>query len=402
MDVATPVVAALPTARPAGRPFDPPDELIALRDHTPLTRMRYPDGHVGWLATGFAPVRAVLGDRRFSSRHELMHFPLPLPEGLTQLPPAPLGDMTGIDPPEHTRYRSQLVGFFTVRRMRALTEQVSRIADTLLDELLDAPATPAVDLVEGYARPLPALVICELLGVPYAERDFFHSRTMTLTDQRANGVERVRTMHEIETFLCDMVADKRAHPTDDVIGAMTSSDLSDDELAGLGGFLVSTGFDTAANVIALAVFALLEHPEQLSALRSDPEGLTGAAVEELLRWLTIAHTNVRAALTDVDIDGQRIAAGETVTLAMQAANRDPARFPHGDRLDIRQSASGHLAFGHGLHQCVGQQLARVEVGVALPALLARIPELRLAVAAADVPMRPDANLYGAHQLPVTW
>lgn len=402
MTDAAAVVTALPTDRPGHRPFDPPDELVALRGRAPLTRMRYPDGHLGWLATGYDPVRAILADRRFSSRYELMHFPLPMPGDVTELPPAPPGDMTGIDPPEHTRLRRLLTGYFTVRRMRALAEQVTRIADELLQDMIDAGASRPTDLVEAYARPLPARVICELLGVPYADRDFFHARILTLTDLRADGAQQATALQEMEAHLHELVVRKRARPTDDVLGALTVSDLTDDELAGLGTFLLAAGFDTTANMIALGTFALLEHPDELAALRADPDGLAAPAVEELLRWLTIGHTNVRAALSDVDIDGHRVGAGETVTLAMQTANRDPRHFHDGDRLDLRRSGGGHLAFGHGLHQCLGQQLARVELRVALPALLTRLPRLRLAVDAAEVPLRPDANLYGVHRLPVTW
>lgn len=394
------VVESLPTARPAGRPCDPPDELIALREQTPLARLRYPDGHLGWLATGYHEVRAVLADRRFSSRYELMHFPLPLPGGLTELPPAPPGDLTGIDPPAHTRLRQLLVGYFTVRRMRALHEGVVRVADELLAEL-DATSGP-VDLVEAYARLLPARVICELLGVPYTDRDFFQSRTLTITDLSVDGERKLAALDEIQAYLRELVGEKRARPGEDVLSALTASDLTDDELAAVGGFVLSAAFDTTANMIALGTFALLEHPDQLALLRADPEALAGPAVEELLRWLTIAHLNVRGALSDVEVGGVTIAAGQSVTLAVQAADRDPRRFPDGDRLDLRRVTTGHMAFGHGLHQCLAQQLARVELQVALPALVTRFPDLRLAVDVRELPFRADSALHGVERLPVTW
>ncbi|QLE71816.1 cytochrome P450 [Streptomyces rectiverticillatus] len=394
-------LAALPTTRPAGCPFDPPAQLAGLRDQQPLIRMRYPDGHLGWLATGHATVRAILGDSRFSSRYELMHFPVDLP-GLPQggMPPAPVGDMTGMDAPEHTRYRKLLAGKFTVRRMRALTERVEQITAEHLDAM--ERRGPSADLVEAFAQPIPALMICELLGVPYADRELFQRFSLTLTDMSASEEERYAATTGLQEYLHTLVLAKRAEPTDDVLGDLTTSDLTDEELAGLGSLLLGAGLDTTANMIAHGTFALLQNPDQLAALRSDPD-LADQAVEELMRYLTIAHTGLKTALEDVELDGHLIKAGESVTLSFEAANRDPLRFPgRPDALDLRRKATGHLGFGHGIHQCLGQQLARVEMRVALPALFERFPTLRLAVPAEEVPLRSHSNIYGVHSLPVTW
>jgi cytochrome P450 len=213
--------------------------------------------------------------------------------------------------------------------------------------------------------------------------------------------QKAAAMGALHEYLLDLVRTKRAHPTDDIIGALTSTDLTDDELAGVGAFLLGAGLDTTANMIALGTFALLVHPDQLAALRADT-GLIDSAVEELLRYLTIADTGLRVALEDVEIAGRLIRAGESVTLAIGAANRDPHRYEDPDRLDLRRNASGHLALGHGLHQCLGQQLARAEMRAAFPALLTRLPGLRLDIAPGDVSMRTDANIYGVNALPVTW
>ncbi|MFJ8811981.1 cytochrome P450 [Amycolatopsis thermoflava] len=390
-------LASLPTARPTGCPFDPPAELGEIRAHRPLVRMSYPDGHRGWLVTGHAQARAVLGDSRFTSRYELMHYPLPGLEG--DIPPAPVGDLTGIDAPEHTRYRKLLAGKFTVRRMRQLTERVEEVAAEHLDAM--AQHGPAVDLVQAYAHPVPAVLICELLGVPYSDREFFHTQVTALMTPQSTPDEQFAAYGALQDYLLDLVRAKRAEPTDDVLGDLTTSDLTDEELSGIGTFLLGAGLDTTANMIALGAFALLRHPDQLAALRDDP-ALADSAVEELLRYLTIAHTGVRAALEDVELDGQVIRAGESVTIAANAANRDPERFPDPDTLDLRRHAAGHLAFGHGIHQCLGQQLARVEMRVAIPALFARFPTLRLAVPADEVPLRHDMSIYGVHRLPVTW
>ncbi|MEV0374217.1 cytochrome P450 [Streptomyces sp. NPDC050636] len=391
-----PEPVTLPTERHTGCPFDPPAELAQLREERPLRRMRYPDGHMGWLATGHSVVRAILADPRFSSRQELMHHPL---ADIGELPPAPVGDMTGMDAPEHTRFRRLLMGKFTVRRMRELTERVEQITAEHLDAM-ERQGGP-VDLVEAYAQPIPALMICELLGVPYAEREFFQRHTTTLFTQSAGPEEQYAAMTALQEYLHSLVLAKRAEPTDDLLSDLTTSDLTDEELAGVGGVLLAAGLDTTANMIAHGTFALLSNPDQLAALRGDPD-LADQAVEELMRYLSIADPGARSALEDVEIDGQVIKAGETVTLSMQAANRDPAKFTDPDALDLHRKATGHLGFGHGIHQCLGQQLARVEMRVALPALFTRFPALRLAVPPEEVPLRSNMSIYGVHRLPVAW
>jgi cytochrome P450 len=390
-------ITALPTQRHPDRPFDPPAELAEIRERHPLVRMTYPDGHDGWLATGYQAVRAILGDRRFSNRYELVHLPI---EGAPpELPPAPVGDLTGIDPPEHTRLRRLLVGYFTVRRMRALSERIEKITAERLDAM-QRHGSP-VDLVTAFAAPIPALVICELLGVPYADRDTFQRHVYTLTDQRNAPEDMAAAMGALHEYLLGLVRAKRIDPGEDILSALCGSDLTDDELAGTGAFLLGAGLDTTANMLGLGTFALLRHPDQLAALRSDPE-IVDSAVEELLRFLTITHTNIRSALEDVEVEGQLIRAGETVTLSMQAGNRDPAQYPDPDTLDLRRRATGHLTLGHGIHQCLGQQLARVEMRVAFPALLSRFPTLRLDCDPVDVPLRTHSNIYGVHHLPIAW
>ncbi len=390
----------LPTDRRTGCPFDPPGELTALSDR-PLRRMRYADGHIGWLATGHAAARAVLSDPRFSSRYELLHLPVPMPgmEERTAVPPAPTGDFLGLDAPEHTRYRRLLTGKFTVRRMRQLSERVEQFTHECLDAM--EQAGPTIDLVEAFARPVPALMICELLGVPYADRDRFQEHVATLFDQAADAEARGAAFAAVGEFIGELVAAKRAEPTDDLLSDLTTSDLTEEELIGVGGVLLAAGLDTTANMLGLGTFALLSNPDQLDALRADP-GLAGQTVEELLRYLSVADPIPRAALEDVEIEGRLVRAGETVTVSVQAANRDPLKFPDPDRFDIHRKATGHVSFGHGPHQCLGQQLARVEMTVAFPALFARFPTLRLAVPPQEVPLRDRANIYGVISLPVTW
>jgi cytochrome P450 len=386
----------LPMQRP--NPFDPPTELARVREQAPLCRMRFPDGHIGWLATGHAEVRAVLADQRFTSRYELLHLPYEI-AGITEIPPAAPGDLSGVDAPQHTRYRRLLAGKFTVRRMRQLTDRIGQITIETLDAM--ERHGPPMDLVTVYAKPIPAQLICEMLGVPYADRGRFEAAAMTMTGLNATADERMRAWTEVTEYIGRLVRTKQEKPSDDLLSDMTDSDLTKDELAGLGSFLLGAGLDTTANMLALGFFALTQHPDQLAAWRSDP-GLTDQAVEELMRYLTITPTGVRAALEDVELDGNLIKAGESVALSVHAANRDPRRFPDPDVLDIGRKASGHLGFSFGIHQCLGQHLARSEMRVAFPALLTRFPTMHLAEPAEHVALRSDCDIYGVYRLIVEW
>ncbi|MER6944454.1 cytochrome P450 [Nonomuraea sp. NPDC000554] len=381
-------------------PFDPPQELARLRAHEPVTPMTYSDGHDGWLVTDHALVREVLADNRFSHRVELTHYPLPGGGVSEERRPAAPGAFTAMDPPEHTHYRHLLTGQFTVRRMRQWTRRIEEITAEHLDAM--ERHGPPVDLVEAYSGPIPGLVICELLGVPTGDRARFVEGMSIVMRMDVSPEERAAAFMTMQDYMRDLVRTKRATPTDDVLGGLVAdSDLSDDELAVIGSILTGAGFDTTANMIATGTYALLSHPDQLAALRAEP-GLINNAVEELLRYLSIIPGTVRAALEDVEIGGRLIKAGQSVTVSVPAANRDPKRFPDPDTLDLRRPTAGHVAFGHGIHQCLGQQLARVEMQVAIPALFDRFPTLRLAVPPEEIPMRDDMLIYGVHSLPVAW
>jgi cytochrome P450 len=393
-------VTAMPTARQPGCPFDPPKELIEAREHGPISRFPFPDGHEGLLITGYDLVRSVLADSRFSSRKELMrHHPL-IDYGDIEVPPAPPGEFLLMDEPRHGRYRKPLVGKFTVRRMRLLTERVEQITAEHLDAM--EQAGPTVDLVTAFAKPIPAIVICELLGVPYEDRGFFQENIDKFLGGEVGDEELIAAYTATQRYLAELVVAKRANPTDDVLSDLLDSDLTDEELQGMALILLSAGFDTTANMLALGTFALLRNPRQLAALRAEP-ALTDGAVEELLRYLSVAKQFHRVALEDIQLGGHTITAGTTVILSLNTANRDPERFPDPHTLDLQRQDGGHLAFSHGIHQCLGQQLARVEMRVALPALLNRFPTLRLAVPAEEVALRPEtADIYGVKSLPVTW
>ncbi|MGZ3147512.1 cytochrome P450 [Lentzea chajnantorensis] len=373
----------------------------------PLSPMTYPDGHVGWRAHDHASVRAVLADHRFSIRPDLMHNPFG-PGSPGDAPPSPPGAFTDHDPPEHTRYRGRLTGQFTVRRMRLLAQRLEEITAAQLDELAGA-GSPA-DLVEHVASPVPGLMICELLGVPYERRAEFQQDAVLLTG--ASGAEAgeaeamFAAFERLQRFMLEMVAAKRAAPTDDVLSDLVSSEadggaadpLSDDEMATMGMALLGGGLDTTTNMLSLGTLELLRDRARVDAMLAGPD----AAVEELLRYISLTPVTVRTALEDVELDGVLVRKGDTVTVELGSANRDPARYADPDVLDLARGSAGHVAFGHGIHQCIGQHLARVELRIAFPALFTRFPKLRLAVAEEELPHRASLVIGGLERLPVAW
>jgi cytochrome P450 len=378
-------------------PFDPPPELLALRGERPIAPLRYPDGKFGWVITRRSTIRAVLTDPRFSARAELRSSPYMT---ATEPPPAPPGLFIGMDPPDHTRYRHLLTGQFTVRRMRLLTERIERIAKEHLDRM--AAVGPPVDLVQAYATPIPALMICELLGVPEDYRERFQGEMGELAVRDATTEQQLAGLARVTGYLGELVKRKRAEPTDDLLSGLITDggDLTDDEVTNIAFMLLGGGLDTTSNMLGLGTFALLCDPEQIPAI-TDP-ATTDNAIEELLRYLPVVPGTIRAALEDVELEGVQVKAGQSVMVSLPVANRDPERFADPDTLDLTRQVSGHVAFGHGVHQCIGQQLARVEMRVGFPALFRRFPNLRLAVAPEDVPLRDDMVIYGVHALPVTW
>lgn len=389
----------LPLARV--RPLDPPEDLARWREEDPIRPLAYPDGHQGWLVTGHAAARAILADPRFSTRIDLLHMPIPQRAAQFRSTLRRPGFFLRMDPPDHTRYRRLLAGQFTVRRMKLLEPRIEEITRDHLDAMEDVGGP--IDLVRAFALPIPSLVICELLGVPYADRKKFQRDSAVLLSLDSTVEEVEAAMNDLLDYLDELVRRKRAEPDDDLVsGLATDTDLTDEELTGITTLLLIAGHETTANMLALGTYALLRNPAQLAAVRDKPE-VVEDAVEELLRYLTVIHIGpVRAALEDVEIDGRLIRAGESVTLSVSAANRDPERFPEPDQLDVTRHAGGHLTFGHGIHQCLGQQLARTEMRIAYPALLRRFPGLRLAVPPEEVPMRTNMAIYGVHRLPVTW
>ncbi|MDO3647418.1 cytochrome P450 [Nocardia mangyaensis] len=398
-----PIPHGLPQDRDAG-PFDPPSAITALRAARPVSPLQFPDGHEGWLVTGYEAVRTLMADTRFSSRQDLgiVHVPYETPGMPAQTEPSPQipGLFIAMDPPDHTRLRRKLTGAFTVRRMRQLEAHIAEIVERQLDEM--AGMAPPVDLVTAFALPVPSLVICELLGVPYEDRATFQTNTAQFLVRDQELDEKMAAYGAMTTYLAGLVTSKRAEPTEDILSDLArDSDLGIEELVGIAFLLLLAGHETTANMLALGTFALLEHPAQLAALRTDADLMPGA-VEELMRYLSIADIFYRYATEDIELCGETIPTGSTVVVSLLAANRDPLRFADPDDLDVRRTVRGHVSFGHGVHQCLGQQLARIEMRAGFAGLLRRFPTLALAVPANEVPLRSDMNIYGVHELPVTW
>ncbi|MFI5552240.1 cytochrome P450 [Streptomyces sp. NPDC051738] len=389
--------------------MDPADGLLdhphdvnrRLRDTAPVHRIAGTDGNPAWLVTRYEDVREALTDARLSV--DKRHAKEGNYKGLA-LPPALDANLLNMEPPDHTRIRRLVVRAFNPRRVEQLRAPIRQTADRLLDAL--GPHGTA-DLVAAYAAPLPITVICDLLGVPDRHRHDFRAWTDTLVaPDPARPKAAGEAVAAMLGFFTELLADKRAEPADDLLSDLiavrdTDGDrLGEDELMSLAFLILFAGYENTVQLIGNAVLALLEHPEQLSALREDPSRIP-AAVEEFARYDGPALLAIRRFPTeDVTIGGVTVPAGETVLLSLSAANRDPARFPDPDRLDLARDASGHLALGHGIHYCLGAPLARAETEIALVALLERFPEL--ALAEGDPRWRRSLRARGLLALPVTY
>ena len=313
--------------------------------------------------------------------------------------------MLNSDPPDHERLRRLVSKAFTARRVEGLRPRITAITTTLLDDMSALGARAEVDLLASFAFPLPITVICELLGVPVADRDDFRTWSATaVSDTAPRELSRAHGAALIRYFMT-LLAAKRREPADDLLSALIAARddadrLSEDELVSMAFLLLVAGHETTVNLIASGVLALLLNPAELDRLRADPS-LIGGAVEEFLRYVSpVSNTTFRQAAETLEIGGARISRGDPVLVALSAANRDPARFGDPDRLELGRDSSGHLAFGHGIHYCLGAPLARLEAEIAFAGLLARFGSIRLAVPANTLRWRPSTLIHGLEALPV--
>ncbi|MCV7156456.1 cytochrome P450 [Mycolicibacterium brisbanense] len=385
--------------------FDPTPYLREVRETDGVRTVVNALGMSVHLVTRHDDVKMVLADHERFSNSRPPGFALPGAPEMTadEQASARAGNLLGLDPPEHQRLRRMLTAEFTIRRMNRLEPRVVEIVEAQLDAM--AAAGPPADLVAEFALPIPSLVICELLGVPYADRDDFQRRSTRQLDLSAPIPERLALQREGREYMRRLVENARRDPGEDILGMLVrqhGDELSDDELIGIAGLLLLAGHETTSNMLGLGVLALLRHPDQLAAVRDDPAAV-GPAVEELLRWLSIVQNAIpRITTTDVEIAGVQIPAGELVFASLPSSNRDPEFIDSPDTLDIRRGAPGHLAFGHGVHHCLGAPLARMEMRIAFPALLRRFPGLALAEPFDEVQYRSFHFIYGLRSLAVTW
>jgi cytochrome P450 len=304
-----------------------------------------------------------------------------------------------------------LITEFTVRRINTLRPYIQQVVDGLLDDLLAGPR-PA-DLVAALCLPVPSMVLCELLGVPYADREFFQRRATVQVRRGVAPEERQKAGAELRAYLDRLLTEKEADPGDDLLGrlivrnrAAAAADAGEPPfdhnlLVGLAMLLMAAGHESTANMISLGVAGLLENPDQLAAITSDPAAIP-MAMEELLRYFAIVDTMPRVAKADIELGGVTIQAGDGLLIGFASANRDETVFPNPDTLDVRRGARHHVAFGYGVHQCIGQNLARAEMEIVFRTLFARIPGLKLAVPLHELPFKDDSSVYGLDRLPVTW
>jgi cytochrome P450 len=400
-------VEATPPPFPMARrcPLSPPPEYAGLRAADPVSKVTLKvSGKEVWVVARYDDVRQVLASPAVSSNWKLPGYPLqvPLPDEVLQNLELPL---VAMDPPEHTVRRRTLIPEFTVRRMQALRPRVQQIVDSHLDAML--AAGPPADLVQALAVPVPSLLFCELMGVPAADTGFFRQYAELTTNRETSPEALGAAQQEMELYLHRLVADKGEHPTEDLLSRVVAKNSEDGALAhgdlvAIARMLLFGGFDTVANMISLGTVTLLENPDQLDAIRRDPS-LTPKAVDELLRYLSISDSaTARVATEDMVVGGVRIRAGEGMILLNGSANRDDAMFTDPDTLDLHRDTKGHAAFGHGVHQCPGASLARVELEIVFNSLFARIPGLRLAEPLERLAFKHDALIYGMYELPVTW
>ncbi len=406
-EVASVDVTAFPAFPFIGSDDDP---FIPVRDYDlkhldeSTGRIRLPFGGWAWLITKHEDVRQLLRHPGFSSDQYRPGFPV-----LNPIPPTREG-ASGLfifmDGDAHSRFRRMLTAEFMIKNIRRIEPLIEETVNEALGRMREIG--PPADLMNEFALPVPSMTICHLLGVPYSDHDFFQHHSRAIMDRNSGPAEVGAAMEALNGLLGDLITHKRTHPGEDLLSRLVTErvipgELKEEELLSMAMLLLVAGHETTANMIGMSALALLEHPEHLDALREDP-GLAPNLVEELLRYCTVVRTGLpRLALEDAVIGGREIKAGEGVVAMLSMANRDESVFHDPEFFDPRRNeAHRHMAFGFGLHQCIGQPLARAELRIALVQLAKQFPGLRSETTLADVPKRHEAVTFGLGELPVTW
>jgi cytochrome P450 len=395
----TQTLPVIPAPRAVGCPLAPPAEFAAWRESNGLQQAVW-QGKTVWMISRYADIRAALVDPRLSANTMAYSVETTADQDVPAIFPR-------LDDPEHNRLRRMMTRDFTYRRGETMRPQIQELVDGFLDDIV--AAGPPADLVRGFALPVPSLVICLLLGVPYDDHDFFQRASTTGLDANASDEQKAQSSLALFTYMTELVARKEREPGDDMMSRLiteqvAAGELSRETAAMNGVIMLAAGHETTANMISLGTLALLEHPKTFARLReTDDPAEVAIIVEELMRYLTIVHSLIdRVATEDLTIGGQAIRAGETVLMNLPAGNYDSKFVERPDDFDPDRSAKGHLGFGFGVHQCLGQNLARVEMQVALATLARRLPGLRLTVPAEQLTFQNNKEIYGVTELPVTW
>src|SRR5271163_4310708 len=375
---------------------DPYSVHARLRAEHPVAQVIMPGGTPAWLITGYAQARAALTDPRL----------LKMPKDWRPDPDSWFAaldmHMLNSDPPDHERLRKLVNKVFTARRVEQLRPRITAITEALLD---DMSAQQEVDLLSAFAFPLPVTVICELLGVPVADRDQFRAWSATIVSETVSAEVAQAHLTAMIGYFRDLLAARRREPADDLLSALISARddtdrLSENELLSMAWLLLVAGHETTVNLIGGGVLALLLNPGELARLRADPALLSGA-VEELLRYVSpVNDATLRFAGEPMELGGVPIGPGEVVLVSLSGANRDPSRYADPEELDVGRDSAGHLAFGHGIHYCLGAPLARLEAQIAFGALLERFGSMTLAVPPQALRWRPSTLIHGLESLPV--
>ncbi|MFF2503221.1 cytochrome P450 [Streptomyces sp. NPDC058067] len=398
----TPDTVAYPQDRTC--PYHPPASYDPLRSARPLSRVSLFDGRTVWVVTGQSTARDLLVDPRLSTDRQNRAFPMPT-ERIASVRNRRIA-LLGVDDPEHNAQRRMLIPSFTLKRITALRPRIQETVDRLLDAM--AEQGPPAELVSAFALPVPSMVICALLGVPYADHDFFEEQSRRLLRGPAVAdTEEARV--QLDSYFGELIDRKRRDPGDGLLDELIRRGQGDgsvrapdrEELISLATVLLVAGHETTANMISLGTFTLLRHPDRLAELRS-ADALLPSAVEELLRFLSIADGILRVATEDIEVAGETIRADDGVIFSTSVLNRDGDTYTAPDSLDWHRPSRHHLAFGYGVHQCLGQNLARAEMEIALRSLFTRFPGLRLAAPAEEIPFKPGDTIQGMLELPVTW
>ncbi|MEU3225932.1 cytochrome P450 [Streptomyces sp. NPDC006976] len=386
-----------------GCPFAAPAEYDTLRTQEPIARVTLPTEREAWVVTRYDDVRELLSDPRVSADIRRPNFPA-LGEG-EQEAGARFRPFIRTDAPEHTKYRRMLLPVFTVRRVRAMRPAVQARVDEILDVMLAADGP--VDLVSAYANAVSSSVICELLGIPPENLEFFRDVTRVSGSRNSTAEQVSEALGGLFGLLAELVAERRDEPRDDLISKLVTGHLvpghvTMDQLLSTLGITINAGRETTTSMIALSTLLLLDRPELTDELRRDPS-LMPAAVDELLRVLSVADSiPLRVAAEDIELSGRTIPADDGVIALLAGANHDPEQFDEPGRVDFHRTDNHHVAFGYGVHQCVGQHLARLELEVALETLIRRVPGLRLAGKREDVVVKHDSATFGLEEMMVTW